>query len=47
MRILQCSHEKTGLHDLSSRLVIWLTMLKTDTKADGRQPISARGAGSS
>ena|SRR5260370_34446757 len=36
LRIRMAPHERTGLHDVSARLVIWLTDAHLrDTKADG------------
>src|SRR5882724_8246387 len=36
LRIRMAPHEKTGMHDVSARLVVWLTDADIrDTKADG------------
>jgi len=47
LRIRMAPHEKTGLHDVSARLVIWLTDAHIrDTKADGTTTDYRRAAGS-
>src|SRR5262249_33023346 len=46
LRIRMGPHEKTGMHDVSSRLVIWLTDAHLrDTKPDGRTTEYRRMAG--
>jgi hypothetical protein len=40
-------HEKTGVHDVSARLIVWLTSAHIrDTKADGTTSDYRRAAGS-
>lgn len=47
LRIRMAPHEKTGMHDVSARLVIWLTDAHLrDTKADGTTTDYRRAAGS-
>ena|SRR5258708_3384656 len=46
-RIRMAPHERTGLHDVSARLVIWLTDAHLrDAKADGTTTDYRRAAGS-
>jgi hypothetical protein len=46
VRVRLAPHEKTGMHDLTPRLVIWLTDAHLrDTKPDGTTTDYRRGAG--
>src|SRR6266511_1385592 len=46
LRIRMAPHEKTGMHDVSARLVVWLTDVHMrDTKGDGTTNDYRRTAG--